>query len=49
VATPPNAIIFASGHVTIPQMAKAGLFLNVISIVLVSLFAYLVIIPMLVG
>lgn len=30
VATPPNAIVFGSGFVTIPQMVRAGLVLNVI-------------------
>lgn len=28
VATPPNAVVFASGQVTLPQMAKAGVWLN---------------------
>ncbi|WP_275795040.1 SLC13 family permease [Aliiglaciecola sp. CAU 1673] len=36
VATPPNAIVFSSGHITIGQMAKAGFILNLLSIVLVT-------------
>jgi len=37
VATPPNAIVFGTRYVTINQMMKAGFWLNLISIVLVSL------------
>ncbi len=37
VATPPNAMVFATGHVTIPQMCKAGLWLNIIGILLITL------------
>jgi sodium-dependent dicarboxylate transporter 2/3/5 len=39
VATPPNAIVFASGVLTIPQMVKAGAILNVIGMVLISIVA----------
>ncbi len=35
VATPPNAIVFGSGYVTIPQMVRAGLVLNVLGTVLI--------------
>jgi solute carrier family 13 (sodium-dependent dicarboxylate transporter), member 2/3/5 len=35
VATPPNAIVFGSGHVTVPQMVRAGVVLNVIGTVLI--------------
>ncbi len=37
VATPPNAIVFSSGLVTVAQMVKAGLGLNVLSILVISL------------
>lgn len=40
-ATPPNAIVFGSGYLTIPQMARVGLVLNLASIVIITLFAYL--------
>ena len=42
VATPPNAIVFSSREVTMPQMAKAGLALNLIGAVLITLFVILV-------
>ncbi len=39
VATPPNAIVFGSGMLQIPRMARAGIALNVIGIFLVSFVA----------
>jgi sodium-dependent dicarboxylate transporter 2/3/5 len=36
VATPPNAIIFATGRVTIPQMARAGVWLNLLFVALLT-------------
>jgi sodium-dependent dicarboxylate transporter 2/3/5 len=39
VATPPNAIVFSTGAISIPQMVKAGVFLNLIGIVIVSIIA----------
>lgn len=40
MSTPPNAIIFASGHVSIPQMLRAGIWLNIASILLISFVIY---------
>ena len=39
VATPPNAIVFATGRVSIPQMVRAGIALNLIGMVIVTLIA----------
>jgi len=38
VATPPNAIVFGSGYITISQMSRAGFILNLCAIVLISWF-----------
>ncbi|WP_455207501.1 SLC13 family permease [Kaarinaea lacus] len=42
VATPPNAIVFASRAVTIPQMARAGFALNLLGVLLITLFIMVV-------
>jgi sodium-dependent dicarboxylate transporter 2/3/5 len=38
MGTPPNAIVFASGHIKLKHMLKAGLVMNIISIILIVLF-----------
>ncbi|MGL2880596.1 SLC13 family permease [Helicobacter pylori] len=40
VATPPNAIAYGSGYVKITDMIKAGLWLNLVGVVLISAFSY---------
>ncbi|MBN2730793.1 MAG: DASS family sodium-coupled anion symporter [Balneolaceae bacterium] len=42
VATPPNAIIYGSERIAIPDMVKAGLWLNLIFILLISGWVYYV-------
>ena len=46
MGTPPNAIVFASGHIRLSHMVKAGFVINVISIILISLFCWFLL-PML--
>lgn len=41
VGTPPNAIVFSSGMIKIHQMAKIGFILNIISVLIVSLFSFI--------
>jgi len=41
MGTPPNAIVFASGHIRIREMVRTGWWLNLIAIALITLFSYL--------
>lgn len=45
VATPPNAIVFGSGYVSIPQMARSGFGLNLIGVALVVVITYVLVFP----
>ena len=42
VATPPNAVVFGSGYLKIPDMVRTGLFMNILSIIVVSLISYFI-------
>lgn len=36
IATPPNAIVFGSGQITVRQMAKAGLLLDLVAVLVIT-------------
>ncbi len=40
VSTPPNAIVFSSGYITIPQMARAGVLVMFMFIFLITILTY---------
>lgn len=48
VGTPPNAIAFASGSITIPQMIRTGIWMNIVGLVLVAL-TVLTVLPAVLG
>ena len=43
VATPPNAIVFGTGYIRLPQMIKAGIIFEITGMVLVTLLSYFLI------
>ena len=40
VATPPNAVVFASGHITVAQLIRGGIWVNLFGIAAATLIAY---------
>jgi len=47
IATPPNTIVFASGKVSVGQMAKAGFVLDLLSIGLLVVVLWFWVLPLL--
>jgi solute carrier family 13 (sodium-dependent dicarboxylate transporter), member 2/3/5 len=47
MGTPPNAIAFSSGYIKLGQMTRVGFVMNIVSIVLITLFCWLLL-PLLV-
>jgi sodium-dependent dicarboxylate transporter 2/3/5 len=43
VATPPNAVVFGAGVLRIPDMMKAGFWLNILSVILITFVSYFLI------
>jgi len=46
IATPPNAIVFATGRITLPQMARTGFYLNFIMTAVITFYVYAVVVPL---
>jgi len=42
VATPPNAIVFGSGRLTVGEMARIGIFLNLVGVLVISAIVFTV-------
>lgn len=40
MGTPPNAIVFSSGYIKLNQMTRTGLVMNIICVVLITLFSW---------
>ncbi|HYC29895.1 MAG TPA: DASS family sodium-coupled anion symporter [Chitinophagaceae bacterium] len=40
MGTPPNAIVFASGHIQMKEMMRTGFVMNIVAVILITLFCY---------
>jgi sodium-dependent dicarboxylate transporter 2/3/5 len=46
VGTPPNAIVYGTGHVTMRDMVKAGLVLDVLGVVIIAVVTWFIVLPL---
>src|SRR5690606_5681256 len=46
VATPPNAVVFGSGFLKMKDMIRAGFAMNIISVIIILFFTYLLLAPL---
>jgi len=42
IGTPPNAIVFSSGYIKLSQMTRVGFIMNLVAVVLITLFSWLI-------
>lgn len=40
MGTPPNAIVFSSGHIRMKEMVKAGFVMNIVAVILITIFCW---------
>jgi Di- and tricarboxylate transporters len=43
MGTPPNAIVFASGYIRFNQMVRTGFVMNIIAVILITLFSWYIV------
>jgi sodium-dependent dicarboxylate transporter 2/3/5 len=49
VATPPNAVVFGAGYIAVAEMARVGIWLNLVGVALITALTYAAVIPLLGG
>jgi sodium-dependent dicarboxylate transporter 2/3/5 len=47
VGTPPNAIVFGTGIISIKKMASVGFWVNIVSVIIIVLIVYYLVPPVL--
>jgi sodium-dependent dicarboxylate transporter 2/3/5 len=40
ISTPPNAIVYSSGHIRMKEMMRAGILMNILAVIVLTLFTY---------